>query len=170
MADNHIHSVVDAGCGDWEFSQTVDWTGIDYRGFDIVDTVVAADNAKYAKANVHFFAANIVDADLPPADLLIVKDVLQHLPSADVAKFLTQTRKYKHALVINGVTPVSMSARNVDITMAEVQQGAYRNLDITRPPFNVAGDKPLTWWSNGNMHQVVHLTTDPSWRLDGASR
>src|SRR5689334_20558292 len=36
LKDHAIRSVVDAGCGDWEFSQAIDWTGIDYRGFDIV--------------------------------------------------------------------------------------------------------------------------------------
>ena len=32
LKDNAIRSVVDAGCGDWEFSQAIDWTGIDYKG------------------------------------------------------------------------------------------------------------------------------------------
>jgi len=78
LKDNHIASVVDAGCGDWEFSKAIDWTGIDYKGFDIVDAVIAADKKLYTKPNVHFFGANIVEKDLPPADLLISKHVLQH--------------------------------------------------------------------------------------------
>lgn len=157
MKDNNIKSVVDAGCGDWEFSQALDWTGIDYKGFDIVDSVIAADKQKYGKPNIQFFTANIVDTDLPPADLLICKEVLQHLPNADVAKFLTQLPKYKHVLIMNAVSPVSLSAHNIDIKLDDVKAGGYRNLDITRPPFSVAGDKPLTYWANNGMHQVVHV-------------
>jgi hypothetical protein len=45
MKDNGIKSVVDAGCGDWEFSSAIDWRGIDYRGFDIVASLVKQNTA-----------------------------------------------------------------------------------------------------------------------------
>jgi len=153
LKDNHIASVVDAGCGDWEFSKAIDWTGIDYKGFDIVDAVIAADKKLYTKPNVHFFGANIVEKDLPPADLLISKHVLQHLPNGNVAKFLTQLPKYKHVLFVDGVDPVTLTAANTDI-----QPGDYRELDVTQPPFSIAGVKPLTYWDGNHMHQVVYIS------------
>lgn len=152
LKDNAIHSVVDAGCGDWEFSQAINWTGIDYRGFDIVEAVVAQNTKKYAKPNIHFFAANIIDQDLPAADLLISKHVLQHLPNRDVAKFLTKLSKYKHVLLINGVSRDTMSGSNADIAAGE-----YRELDVTRPPFNVPGVKVLTYWDGFHMQQVIYI-------------
>jgi 2-polyprenyl-3-methyl-5-hydroxy-6-metoxy-1,4-benzoquinol methylase len=152
LKDNEIRSVVDAGCGDWEFSSLLDWTGIDYKGYDIVEAVIAADTRKYAKPNVHFFAANIVETNLPPADLLISKHVLQHLSNRDVQKFLTQLPKYKHVLLVNGVDRMTMSAANTDITA-----GDYRELDVTRPPFNVPGVKVLTYWDGMHMHQVIYI-------------
>lgn len=152
LKDNDIHSVVDAGCGDWEFSHLLDWTGIDYKGFDIVAAVVAQDTKRYAKPNIHFFAANIVDKDLPPADLLISKHVLQHLPNKDVAKFLTQLPKYKHVLLINGVDRATMTGANTDIA-----PGEYRELDVTKPPFNVPGVKVLSYWDGMHMHQAIYI-------------
>lgn len=157
MKDHQIHSVVDAGCGDWEFSQAIDWTGIDYQGFDIVESVIAADKAKFERPNVHFHVANIVTEQLPAADLLICKEVLQHLPNADVAMFLKQLPKYKHVLILDAVDATTFSAENADITLEQVRVGAYRPLDITRPPFSIDGDKPLTYWANRSMHQVVHV-------------
>jgi SAM-dependent methyltransferase len=152
LKENNIKSVVDAGCGDWEFSQAIDWTGIDYKGYDIVDAVVEADKKKYAKPNIQFFAANIVDTELPPADLLISKHVLQHLPTADVEKFVKQMKKYKHVLFTNGVHPLFLTARNTDI-----KPGEYRELDLLRPPFNIPGIKVLTYWDGHHMHQVEHF-------------
>ncbi|MBX3228780.1 MAG: class I SAM-dependent methyltransferase [Labilithrix sp.] len=152
MRDNDIHSVVDAGCGDWEFSQTIDWSGIHYKGFDIVPAVIARDKAQFGKPNIEFFHADIVKTELPEADLLLSKHVLQHLPSADIKTFLAQLPKFKHALITNGVSPRTFSARNVDI-----QAGAYRELDITQPPFGVAGSKVLSYWDGHHMHQVVHV-------------
>lgn len=61
LKSNDIHSVVDAGCGDWEFSSTVDWTGIDYKGFDIARPVIEADKKRFGKKNIQFFNEDIVE-------------------------------------------------------------------------------------------------------------
>jgi len=158
MKDAQIHSVVDAGCGDWEFSQAIDWTGIDYKGYDIVGSVVDKDTKQFGKPTIQFFKGDIIEDDLPPADLLISKDVLQHLPNADVLKFLTkQVPKYKHVLLVNGTGNHSLSARNVDIKLGE-----YRTLDLANPPFNQHGLKVLTYWDGANMHQAYYITPPPT--------
>lgn len=155
LAEHHIHSVVDAGCGDWEFAHAIDWTGIDYKGYDIVESVIAADNATYAAPNVHFFTANVATTDLPAADLLIVKHVLQHLSNAEVAQVLAQLPKYKHALLVDSVDPATLTGDNQDITA-----GQFRTLDPTRRPFSVPGVKLLTYYDGGNMQQVVYVARD----------
>jgi len=148
----NIKSVVDAGCGDWGFNYS-DWTGIDYKGYDIVAEVIDR-NKRHEKPNVHFFVANIVDYDLPPADLLICKHVLQHLPNADVAKFLAkQIPKYRHVVIVNSVDQVTFTADNRDI-----KPGDFRPLDITKPPFSVHGVKLLTYFDDPYMQQVVYLS------------
>lgn len=153
LKDNEIRSVVDAGCGDWEFSQALDWSGIDYKGFDIVESVIAHDKQKFARPNIQFFVGNFVEMDLPRADLLICKHVLQHLPTRDVQTFINQVTKYKHVLLTNSVDPVTMSAVNRDIVV-----GNYRRLDPTTAPFNLSGAKVLTYRDEfGVMHQVVHI-------------
>jgi SAM-dependent methyltransferase len=152
MAALGVHSVVDAGCGDWEFSQTIDWTGIDYRGYDIVRSVIERDRAKFEKPNVHFFIADIVKTDLPPADLLIIKHVLQHLPNESVQRLLGQLPKYKHVVLVDSVNRVTLTAKNTDIEV-----GGFRELDVTRPPFDVRGTKVLMYWDGGNMQQVVYV-------------
>ena len=34
LAERRIRTVVDLGCGDWQFSKYVDWRGIEYHGYD----------------------------------------------------------------------------------------------------------------------------------------
>ena len=154
VKDAHVHSVVDAGCGDWEFSKVIDWTGIDYKGYDIVGSLVAQDTQRYGKPNVQFFTADIIDADLPPADLLIVKNVLQHLQNADVQRFLAkQLPKYKLAILTDGVDAHTLSSTNPDI-----RTGAYRPLDPGQPPFSIAGQKVLTYFDGQAMQQVYLVT------------
>src|SRR5579872_5162689 len=71
MKENNITSVVDFGCGDWQFSQHIDWSGIKYTGYDVVASVIEKNTAQFAKPTITFVQANGIKADLPKADLLI---------------------------------------------------------------------------------------------------
>jgi SAM-dependent methyltransferase len=152
MKDHGVTSVVDAGCGDWEFTSAMDWTGIDYTGFDVVASVIAEDQKKYGAPNIKFQTADIVRTDLPAADLLICKDVLQHLPTEDVLAFLAQLPKYKDVLLTDTVDKHTLTAENHDI-----QPGQFRPLDPTQPPFSVPGLKVLTYFDGSHMHQVLWI-------------
>src|SRR5271165_5564077 len=46
---NGIQAVTDLGCGDWQFSYLIDWSGIEYLGLDLVPEVIA-ENSKYFSA------------------------------------------------------------------------------------------------------------------------
>jgi SAM-dependent methyltransferase len=152
LAEHQIRSVVDAGCGDWQFSRSIDWKGIDYLGVDIVPALIEGNRRSYGALNVRFAVADIVRDKLPPADLLIVKDVLQHLPDHDVARFLTQLPAYRHVLIVNGVDPLTLTAEPQDIAA-----GGVRYLDITRSPHSLPGAKVLVWRHGGHAKLVVHL-------------
>ncbi|MDY0002497.1 MAG: methyltransferase [Polyangia bacterium] len=149
LKTNRIRSVVDAGCGDWEFSKAMDWTGISYKGYDIVRSVVEENKKRYAAPGIEFFTADIVKAALPPADLLLCKEVLQHLPNAYVRTFLGQLPKYRFALITNDVDPKTRSAPNHDI-----QVGGYRHIDLSAAPFHVEGREVLTYRSGAYLKQV----------------
>ena len=47
-----VKSVVDAGCGDWGFSSSIDWNGASYLGVDIASDVIDADRRTHEKGNV----------------------------------------------------------------------------------------------------------------------
>src|ERR1039457_4590730 len=70
-----ISGVVDLGCGDWQFSRLIDWTGIDYHGFDVVRTVIEENRRRYSSDNIHFHLYPGLPSELPGGDLLIAKDV-----------------------------------------------------------------------------------------------
>src|SRR5262245_64844629 len=78
MKKHAVKSVIDAGCGDWSYSSAMDWADASYLGIDIASDVIEAVRKKHEKGNLRFQVGDITK-DLPAADLLIVKDVLQHL-------------------------------------------------------------------------------------------
>lgn len=134
---HHVRSVVDAGCGDWTFSSTIDWGGASYLGVDIASDMIEANRRKYEKRHVTFQVGDITE-ELPAADLLISKDVLQHLPDALVDKFIRNNLKkgkYKWVLLTN-----DRGSGNPDIV-----PGGYRAINLAAAPFNVPGlvDLPI---------------------------
>src|SRR5207302_753558 len=108
-------SVVDFGCGDWQFSQLIDWSATQYLGCDIVPSVVAENRRRFERPNVKFVELSGDHVDLPTADLLIVKDVLQHWSNDAVLGFVPTLKRYRHVLVTNCVHPLGGETVNTDI-------------------------------------------------------
>jgi len=134
LREKRIKSVVDMGCGDWQFSRLIDWTGIQYHGFDLVKSVIDANTRQFSKPNIAF---NRYDGDfsqLPDADLLITKDVLQHLSHANIMKFLPHINRYPMCLITNCVNPHGETLNK------DIEDGEFRYLDMRLPPFNVHGE------------------------------
>lgn len=150
----NIKSVVDVGCGDWQFSKSIDWTGIDYLGYDVVQSVIENNEKQYSNSNIHFIFENAITANLPSADLLICKDVLQHLSFEDVYRMILQFKKFKYCLITNDVNSNSLTTYNTQIA-----SGGYRELDLTQPPFSISGQKVLAYqsYSSGYTHTKLVL-------------
>lgn len=140
LSRNHIKTVVEMGCGDWQFSRYIDWKGAKYVGYDVVPSVVQMNTSAFANENVDFKLYSGNPAELPQADLLIVKDVLQHLPNQLVHDFLPSLKKFRHALITNCTNPIDASDVNHDIEV-----GAFRYLDLRLPPFNLEASLAYTF-------------------------
>jgi SAM-dependent methyltransferase len=142
-----IKTVVDLGCGDWQFSRQIDWGGASYVGIDIVPSVVENLTAQYARDGIRFVHGNIVNCDLPQADLAICKDVLQHLPNDLIFAFLARLRQFRYAILTNDRRQYRLPEwRNLwnffwptDITTpnSKISSGAYRPIRLRESPFNL---------------------------------
>jgi SAM-dependent methyltransferase len=133
LKDRDISSVVDLGCGDWQFSQLIDWTRIDYTGLD-VSSAVLKNTKRFAKPGIKFAELNGITKDVPAADLLILKDVIQHWTNEDVLRFIPQLSKFKYALITN------VSHKGSPLTNSESVIGGFRPVDLTAAPFSVPGE------------------------------
>lgn len=131
LRENNIKTVVDLGSGDWQFSRLIDWGDAHYTGLDIVPSVVDKAQKQYGSKTVNFQVIKPGQTTLPKADLLIVKDVLQHMSSDAVHEFIKKVLpRYKYALITNCILPTS------DIN-ADIADGDFRPLDLRLKPFNV---------------------------------
>jgi SAM-dependent methyltransferase len=156
IKDHAVKSVVDAGCGDWSFSSAIDWGDASYLGVDIASDVINAVRKKHEKGKIKFEVGDITQ-DLPASDLLISKDVLQHLSNELVHKFIKNNLrkgKYKWVILTN-----DRGSENPNI-----ETGGYRMIDLTAPPFEVKGlvDVPIKYGTETRkITSLLDLTQQP---------
>jgi len=135
---NDIRSVVDVGCGDWQFSRFLNYLNIEYLGLDLVRSVIERNDVQFGASNIRFQLAPQRIEDIPSGDLLIMKDVLQHLPSAEIMRYRDLLfPRFKFCLITNSYRKVN-TPLNID-----VPPGGFRCIDLTQPPFDVHGANVL---------------------------
>jgi len=129
IRENDIASIVDFGCGDWQFSRLIDWAGADYVGLDIVPDLIRRNRISYGRPGVAFELSPDRLTDVPRADLLLVKHVLQHWPTRVIQEFIAEiVPKFRFALITNSVEAKESLNR-------EIAMGEWRPLDLRLAPF-----------------------------------
>ena len=93
LKEKNISSVIDYGCGDWQSSHLINFDGIEYLGIDCVDSVIDNNTIKYSKDNIKFKVLYQLEEFFDyKADLLILKDIIQHWTNQEVDYFLEQLK------------------------------------------------------------------------------
>ena len=138
IAINNVRSVVDLGCGDWQFSHLIDWSKVHYLGLDLVGSVISKNNELYGRDNIKFA---VIDSGsgIPDADLLICKDVFQHLPNDVVADYLSDlVKKYRWLIITNDDYPTE----NLN---GHIKAGEWRAIRLDESPFFYNCAAVLSW-------------------------
>lgn len=138
VGDHGIRSIVDLGCGDFQVGARIARDGLTYTGIDVVEPLIAANRDRFANARVAFQCLDIIADDLPPADLCLVREVLQHLSNADIQAIIPKLRQYKWLIVteaqpglLGSFTPNREKPHGSD-TRVLWNSG----IDLGAPPFN----------------------------------
>ena len=143
-----LSSICEIGCGDWATTRHIEISkNLSYSGIDIVPELIASNQQAYGSSNVRFICADAVEDDIPEADIIIIKDVLQHLSNESVKLILSKSlAKGKILIVTNDILKQSLRSRfgpfkvwrNLDEMgklNQDIKDGGSRPIDITIPPF-----------------------------------
>jgi SAM-dependent methyltransferase len=171
LRERRVRSVVDLGCGDWASSRLIDWSGTDYLGLDVVPEVIARNRREYGRSGIRFEVTDLTADDMPPADLAICKEVLQHLPTDAVRGILAKLGAYKMAILVNddkgeyaGSWRSFWRGKPFVGTNADIGPGGYRPLQLRESPFFLNARGLMSYWNRSRMyrwHKEVLLWTNP---------
>lgn len=125
MARLGCRSLVDVGCGDWNwFGQTA--FDFDYTGIDVVADVIEA-NRRHERANVRFAVVNAIAEPIPTADFALCREVLFHLSFA-----------HARAVVANIKQSARYLAATTDLDLwcnSDIVTGDFRRINLLRRPY-----------------------------------
>ena len=102
IQETQSKTICDIGCGDWEFSKTIDWDKLHYTGIDCVKSVIEDNTSKYSTDNIKFIHAEA--GQIPQGfDFVILKDVIQHWSDDKIKEILPDIIKNnKYVFLANG--------------------------------------------------------------------
>jgi hypothetical protein len=101
-------TAVDLGCGDYAIGSQLAPSCDRYIGVDVVQDLVAHNNREFANDSISFRHLDIVEDELPDADVCFVRQVLQHLSNDQIGKLLPKLMKYSRCFVTEHHPPARL--------------------------------------------------------------
>ena len=163
---------VDLGCGDMRVGARISPLFASYLGVDIVEELIAGHRERLANERVDFACLNIIESDLPEGDVCLIRQVLQHLSNAQIAKILKKLGKYRYVLITEHLpTPNPKLRKNLDKPHgSDVRMYDNSGVYLTEPPFNLPESRVETVleveghgyenydepWIRGNVQTVLY--------------
>jgi len=128
FAEYGIRTVLDAGCGDFNWFRALEVPLDRYVGVEVVEELVAANRERFGTPRREFLCREVTRDPLPCVDLILCRDCLVHLKNRQIRAALRNFRRsgscYLLATTFTGDHP------NEDAPL-----GGWRPVNLERPPF-----------------------------------
>jgi len=132
-------SVVDLGCGDFCVGSQLTSFASTYTACDVVGELVESLKQKYDTSNLRFLSLDITTDPLPPGDVGILRQVLQHLSNEQISAVIAKVNIYRY-LIVAEYLPIGQFEPNVDQPCgahSRIARGINSGIVLTCPPFGL---------------------------------
>lgn len=123
-----IKSIVDIGCGDFNWLRLIIPENMKYTGIDLVYKLIQENNNQYGSSNITFIYSDCSKQIPPNVDLIICRDVLVHLTNRDALKVIENIKKSGSKYLL---TTSFNSVKN-----KKNYSGGWRAVNMENAPFN----------------------------------
>lgn len=125
-----VRTLLDAGCGDFNWLKEVKLDLESYVGVDVVEEIVSELRRKHANEHRRFLNLDIISDKLPQADLILCRDCLVHLSFSQIVAALRNfKRSHSRYLLTTTFTRFDDNA--------EIAMGEWRPINLQEPPFSL---------------------------------
>ena len=124
-----IQSMLDVGCGDWNWMRHVDLSGVSYLGIDIVEPLIERLQERHTKPSIRFQKTNVLEEPPETADLWLVRDFCGLYGYDEIKKIFQQFLSSESRFI--AVTSID------DCENQDILPGTWRALNLRDAPFNL---------------------------------
>ena len=136
LIDKKLKSIIDLGCGDFNVGKNIYKHVNKYFAFDIVPDLIKTNKKKFNDKKIIFECKNFIDETLPKADVVIIRQVLQHLDNKSIIKILDKIKSYKYAIITEHI-PKNIFIPNIDKNIGPTTRLEFNSgINIEIQPFN----------------------------------
>ncbi|MFC0603874.1 class I SAM-dependent methyltransferase [Winogradskyella pulchriflava] len=136
-AHNKALTVCDLGCGDFNVGKHLTKHTKTYIAIDIVESLIERNKTLFKEDNLEFRCLDIVEDELPQADCIILRQVLQHISNSEILQLIQKLINYKY-IILTEHLPVGNFEPNKDkITSQGIRLKQQSGVDILAEPFNL---------------------------------
>ncbi len=128
LREYSTRSLLDLPCGDFNWMQHVDLSDVQYTGGDIVEALVAQNQARFGNAHRTFVHLDLLTDDLPDADCVLIRDCLVHFSLAHIEQALDNLNRSKIRYLLSTDFP------SVELN-EDIQTGYWRPINLRKAPF-----------------------------------
>ncbi len=125
-----VSTLLDAPCGDFNWTEPLADAVPRYIGIDVVPALVAHCAQRFATPRRSFLCLDFVEQALPEADLVFCRDALVHLSDIDIMRAINNLRTTTAEYLI--ATTFIGTRDHLDIAT-----GDWRPLNLQHPPFSL---------------------------------
>lgn len=134
---NNTLSVCDLGCGDFNIGKHLIKHTKKYIAIDIVDDLITRNKTKFKKDHLEFYCLDLAQDQLPTADCVVLRQVLQHLSNAEIQSLVKKLGHYKYIILTEHI-PLGSFTPNKDIISGQGIRLKHKSgVDLLEPPFNL---------------------------------
>ncbi len=140
LSEFNIKTMLDAGCGDWNWMKEISSFLPDYTGLDVAPFVIEG-NKKYAKKNIRFineaslsFLKRIKNKEF---DLILIRHILEHLPTYYNIDLLNEVKRCSKYALITSTLQETPTTNKTEIF------GGYAPINLLKTPYIEVLGKPL---------------------------
>jgi len=133
-------SVLDLGCGDFNVGRQIRPHCDRYIACDIVDALIERNRQRFGDLDVEFRCLDLVSDPWPKAEVVFIRQVLQHLNNKQIAQVIRKLPVYRHVVVTEHIPADDNFTPNGDKTTGEhirMQHRPPSGVVLHAPPFEL---------------------------------
>lgn len=134
---NNSLTVCDLGCGDFNIGQYLAPFTSRYIAIDIVEDLIKRNKSVFKEDNLEFKCLDIAKDELPKADCIILRQVLQHLSNSEIQEIVEKLSNYKYVILTEHL-PTGSFVPNKDIISGQgIRIKQKSGVHLLESPFNL---------------------------------